>query len=397
MKHHRYSALTFLLVTLIFFSCQEETTPELEAPDEQENGEGEFYFGADLSYVNQILDHGGVYRSDGTVRDPYDIFAEKGTNLVRLRLWHTPTWTQEVYGDQGTQLYNDLKDVERAMQAAQKRGMPTLLNFHYSDIWADPGRQEVPKEWENITTIEVLADSVYNYTFNTLNYLRSQGLLPPMVQLGNETNCGMMYSNALPAFPKLNVCDGNWQNMRRVFNSGIKAVRDIASLEQKEIQIILHVADPVHVDWWFDNVGVEDFDIIGFSYYPLWHRGLAVNQLGDRVAGFKQKYNKKIMMLETAYPWTTEAQDSYNNLFGTETPVAGFPYTPHGQKDIMVKMAEELIKGGAIGIIYWEPAWISSSMRDLWGQGSAWENVTYFDFEGNALPVFDYVKEIKGN
>jgi len=394
MKYHRYYILFLLLMTTFLFSCQEETTPELEEPhDEQEIAAGDFYFGADLSYVNQIMDHGGVYKSEGEVKDPYAIFAEKGTNLVRLRLWHNPTWTQEL---SGTQQYNNLSDVERSMRSAQERGMPTLLNFHYSDTWADPGRQEVPKAWEEITSLSVLADSVYNYTFNTLNHLRSHGLLPAMVQLGNETNCGMMYSNALPSFPKLNVCDGNWQNMRTVLNSGIKAVRDIASLEQHEIQIILHVADPVHVEWWFDNIGVQDFDIIGFSYYPLWHRGVAVGQLGQSVSTFRQKYNKDVIMLETAYPWTTDAQDSYNNLFGTEPPVSGYPYTPQGQKNIMVKMSEELITGGAIGIIYWEPAWISSPMRDLWGQGSAWENVTYFDFNGNALTVFGYVEEVKG-
>jgi len=118
--------------------------------------------GADLSYVNQILDHGGIYKDSGEIRDPYRIFRENGTNLVRLRLWHNPVWTKEVYGDQGTQLYNDLADVEKSIEAAKTQGMAVLLDFHYSDTWADPGKQIPPAAWKNIRDLDVLRDSVYH-------------------------------------------------------------------------------------------------------------------------------------------------------------------------------------------------------------------------------------------
>lgn len=357
----------------------------------------DFYFGSDLSYVNQILDHGGVYKDNNVVKTPYQIFKEHGNDLVRLRIWHNPVWTKEVYDPDGDQLYNDLFDVEEAIASSKEQGMKVLLDFHYSDTWADPGNQEIPAAWLNIKDIDVLRDSVYNYTFKTLSYLEGKGLLPEFVQIGNETNCGMMYEydeSKVIGFPASNICDDQWVNLRTVINSGIKAVRDASANSIIKTKIILHVADPVNVDWWFDDVisaGVNDFDIVGFSYYPLWHTGVSIAQLSDRIAGFKSKYNKDIMILEVAYPWTNSGNDSYNNLFGSQTPISGFPYTQQGQLSIMKAIAQEVIDGGGIGIIYWEPAWITSDLRDLWNTGSSWENSTFFDFNGNVIAGMDYM------
>lgn len=359
----------------------------------------DFYFGSDLSYVNQILDHGGQYKDENVVKNPYQIFKEHGNDLVRLRLWHNPVWTKETYDPDGPQLYNDLLDVAKSMALSKEQGMKVLLDFHYSDIWADPGAQEIPAAWKDIKEINVLRDSVYNYTFKTLTYLDDKGLMPEFVQLGNEINCGMLYEhdqNPVPGFPSCNVCDGQWSNLKTVINSGIKAVRDVSANSAIKTKILLHVADPVNVIWWFDNVTsggtVSDFDIIGFSYYPIWHTGVSIAQLSDRVAEFKSTYAKDIMILETAYPWTSSGNDNYNNLFGSQTPVSGFPYTKQGQFDMMKTITQELIDGGAMGIVYWEPAWISSDIRDFWNAGSAWENCALFDFEGNVVPAMEYMR-----
>jgi arabinogalactan endo-1,4-beta-galactosidase len=359
----------------------------------------DFYFGSDLSYVNQILDHGGVYKDDNAVKNPYQIFKEHGNDLVRLRIWHNPAWTKEVYDPDGDQLYNDLFDVEEAIVRSKEQGMKVLLDFHYSDFWTDPGRQEIPAAWLNIKDINVLRDSVYNYTFKTLKYLDNKGLLPEFVQIGNETNCGMMYEydeTPVTGFPASNVCSRDeWANLRTVINSGIKAVRDVSAASAIKTKIILHVADPVNIDWWFDNVTsggvVSDFEIIGFSYYPIWHTGVSVADLSDRVAGFKSKYGKDIMILETAYPWTNTGNDSYGNIFGGQTPISGFPYSQQGQFDMMKTITQELIDGGGIGIVYWEPAWITSQLRDFWNTGSSWENSALFDYNGNAIIGMDYM------
>lgn len=381
---------------LFVFSCKKESDDPIPPEEEKDTT---FYFGADLSYVNQILDHNGVYKVEGIVQSPYKIFKDNGTNIVRLRLWHNPTWTKEIYDPNGTQLYSDLLDVAKAIDSAKERGMKVLLDFHYSDTWADPGTQEIPAAWLNIKTIAVLEDSVYNYTFKSLKYLNDRGLMPEFVQLGNETNCGMLYeyNNAVVSgFPACNGCNGLWGNLRKVINKGIKAIRDVEANSTVETKILLHVADPVNVDWWFDNVTsggtVNDFDIIGFSYYPILHTEVPIAQLSGRVAGFKSKYQKDIMILETAYPWTNTGDDSYSNLFGAQTPVSGYPYTAQGQRAMMENITQEMIDGGGIGLVYWEPAWITSSMQDLWNTGSSWENCTFFDFDGNVNQGIGFMK-----
>jgi arabinogalactan endo-1,4-beta-galactosidase len=387
-----YAPIWLLACLFCCSSSDEETVeePQVEPPSK------DFYFGADLSYVNQLLDRGAVFKDGGATADPYELFSDRGTNLVRLRLWHNPVWTKEVYGEEGVQLYNDLKDVERAISKAKAANMKVLLDFHFSDTWADPAHQNIPAAWMNIESLTVLQDSVYNYTFKSLQYLSQKGLLPEFVQIGNETNCGMMYSNASVNFPKLNVCDNNWTNAGKVINSGIKAVRDVTANTSIKTKIILHVADPKNIQWWFDGMtgagNVSDFDIIGFSYYPLWHTTVSIPALSDRIKEFTSRFKKDVMIVETAYPWTTAADDSYGNHFGTEPAIAGYPKTTQGQYDIMVKLTREVKDGGGIGIIYWEPAWISADMKDLWGTGSSWENCAFFDFEGNPQKVFDYMK-----
>ncbi len=357
-----------------------------------------FYFGSDLSYVNQILDHGGVYKENNAVRDPYRIFKEHGNDIVRLRIWHNPVWTKEVYNPDGPHMYNDLVDVARAIDQSRKQGMKVLLDFHFSDIWADPGAQEIPAAWKDVKDINVLRDSVYNYTVKSLKYLDAKGLMPEFVQIGNEINCGMLYEFnqvPVPGFPSCNVCGGSWNNLRVVLNSGIKAVRDVSAQSAVKTKVMLHVANPVNVEWWFDNVtaGVTDFDIIGFSYYPIWHTEVPLSQISDRVAVFKSKYHKQVMILETAYPWTSGGNDGYNNIFSTQAPVAGYPYTPQGQLDMMKAITQEMIDGGGNGIIYWEPAWITSNIRDYWNTGSSWENCTFFDFNANVNIGIDYMKQ----
>lgn len=376
-----------LVGILVLAGCRESPVtqpgPELET----------FLFGADLSYVNQILDFGGQYKVGGVVTDPYKIFKENGANLVRLRLWHTPAWTKEIYGEAGVQYYSDLPDVEKAIRLAKHQGLQVLLNFHYSDTWADPANQKIPAAWSNVRSISVLEDSVYRYTFKTLEYLRARLLLPEFVQIGNETNCGMLYTDAQAGFPACNGCDGQWVNLRTVINAGIRAIRDVAG--GYNIKIMLHVADPKNVDWWFTNLvrggDLAGFDIIGFSYYPLWHTTVTVSQLSSNIALFKSKFNKNVIMVETAYPWTIHGNDSYNNIFGGQPPLAGFPYTNHGQLAMMKALTREVIDGGGIGIVYWEPAWISSDMTDLWGTGSSWENNTFFDFNGELNPGIQFM------
>lgn len=350
-----------------------------------------FIFGADISYANQLMDLDAVFKDNGVASDPYKILKAHGSNLVRLRLWHNPTWTKEVYGAAGKKMYSDIADVEQAISLAKRLGLKVLLDFHYSDTWADPGKQEVPAAWKNIKDINVLKDSIYQYTLHTLQYLNGKGLLPDMVQAGNETNCGLLYSNAAADFPPCNVCNGNWANAGAIINSAVKAVREVST----KTRIILHVGDPKNVQWWFDNIklsgGVSDFDIIGISYYPIWHTTVAVSQLASNIAAFKSRFNKDVMIVETAYPWTDADNDTYKNLFGTGSAIAGYPFSQQSQYDIMKDISQAVITGGGKGVICWEPDWISvPAMKDLWGTGSCFENCAFFDNSGNTVKAIDY-------
>jgi arabinogalactan endo-1,4-beta-galactosidase len=376
-----------------FLHCKEDTKEIIDPPVVKTD----FYFGADLSYVNQILDHGGIYKDGGSVQSPYKIFKDHGTNLARFRLWHNPTWTKTIYGAEGKQLYNDLADVEKAIRLSKEQGMSVLLDFHYSDTWTDQGTQEIPQAWRDIKDVAVLKDSVYQYTLKTLQYLNGKGLMPELVQLGNETNCGMLYTKAISGFPVCNVCtDGQWARLGEVINSAILAVNEVVKTSSVKTKIILHVADPKNIEWWFDNIigtgKVSGFDIIGISFYPIWHTTVTIDKVSDKISTFKNKYAKDVMILETAYPWTTESDDSYSNIFGSQPALSGYPYSKQGQYDLMTAISQEVMDGGGQGVVYWEPAWITSTMKDLWGTGSSWENIAFFDFEGNTIQGIDYTK-----
>ena len=396
--------LCSVLVLISLYACGGKQSSESESNDHHVPAGNdslrhfyttdEFVMGADLSYANEILDHGGVYRDSGSVKDPYLIFAEYGTNTVRLRLWNNPVITMQVYGPSGTQKYNDLPDVARSAEAVKGLRMAVALDFHYSDYWADAGWQEIPEAWKAIRELSVLQDSVYTFTKRTLVYLNERGLMPELVQIGNEINCGMLYSNAPAGFPALNACNGNWKNLGSVINKAVQAVREVSKSSDVQARIILHIAQPENVEWWFDNIiasgGVTDFDIVGFSYYGLWS-SVPLTQISTQVTRFQIRYGKDIMVMETAYPWTLENADSYANIFGPSSVEQGYPATPEGQKNYMIDLTQEVITGGGKGLFYWEPDWITSGLKDKWGTGSSWENNAFFDFNGNALPVFTFM------
>lgn len=350
-------------------------------------GKTRFVMGADLSYVNQILEHGGVYRDNGQIRDPYLIFRDHGANLVRLRLWHTPAWTREVYGESGTKMYNDLEDVKVAIRRAKDAGMAVNLDFHYSDTWADPAKQGIPAAWAGLD-ISTLNDSVYEYTYRTLKALNDLGLMPEMVQIGNETNPGML-------LPLGSYVAFGWKQLGGLINSGIRAVRDVSKISEIKPRIILHIAQPENVKFWFNNItvwgGVSDFDIIGFSYYCKWS-DIPVSGIRNYVADFKKLYNKDVMIVETAYPWTGDNADSYGNIFGADDPEPGYPVTPEGQLNYLTDLTRAIMDGGGMGIMVWEPAWITSEAKDLWGTGSSWDNCTFFDFDGNVNQGIGFMK-----
>ncbi len=334
------------------------------------------YFGADLSYANEMEDCGGEYREDGQPRDPFELFAERGANLVRVRLWHNPTWTA----------YSTLDDVRRTKQRTKAAGMQTLLDFHYSDDWADPSKQVIPAAWQGLP-FDTVRDSLYRYTHDVLNALHVEGLLPEMVQLGNEINPGLLLPHGSTS---------NWTQLGALLNEAIRAVRKVESSSGQPIKVMLHVAQPEHVHPWIADAvnegGVTDFDVIGLSYYKNWSH-VPLNQLADYVSRLATAFGREVIVVETAYPWTLAGIDGANNILGSEALESGYPATPDGQNRYLMDLNQAVLDGGGNGIVYWEPAWVSTACSTRWGQGSHWENATFFDFnnENEVLPAIDYM------
>jgi len=342
----------------------------------------EFYFGNDLSYVNEMEDCGVVYHENGSAKDPYEMFAEYGGNLVRLRLWHTPAWYDTL--NAGNR-YSDFQDVKKSIGRAKNAGMQVLLDFHLSDNWADPGKQLVPVAWLGVVDdLPLLKDSLYNYIFQTLMALHAGGLLPEMVQIGNETNKGILLS------PEDNqVWTLDWERNAQLFNTAIQAVRDVEAGTGAAIKVALHVAGPAGAGWLlegFTSHGVTDFEVIGISYYWAWHQPATIEDAGNVIASLKQSYpGKAVMIFETGYIWTWENNDNAGNIINAVHPDYA-PPSPANQKRWLVDLTKEVMAMGGTGVIYWEPAWVSSPCFTQWGQGSHQEHATFFDFENNLLP-----------
>lgn len=338
-----------------------------------------FYRGADLSYVNEMEDCGVVYKQNGSPVDPYTLFANEGCQLVRLRLWHHPGWYQSLNSGK---LYSDFEDVKKSIQRAKSAGMQVLLDFHLSDSWADPNKQLVPAAWAGVVNnTNLLKDSLYNYIYQTLMKLDEGGLLPEMVQVGNETNRGILLSEADNAKWTM-----EWPRNAILFNAGLKAVRDAALHSQKPIFSIIHLADPGEAGWLaetFTKNGITDYDAIGLSYYWAWHKPKTIQDCAQVVKTLKQKYQKEVIILETGYIWTLAGNDAANNIINEVSPQYN-PPSHDNQYRWLKDLSAAVENAGGMGVLYWEPAWVSSNCSTPWGKGSHQENATFFDFNNNA-------------
>jgi arabinogalactan endo-1,4-beta-galactosidase len=334
--------------------------------------------GADLSYVNEIEDCNAVFFANNIQIEPYNFFKTKGCNLVRLRLWNNPTASP----------YANFEDVVRSIKRAKKEKMAVLLDFHYSDTWADPSRQEIPKAWASIEDTKILGDSLFQFTYKTLEKLARLKLTPEMVQVGNEINSEIMqpigtHSDSI-----------NWKRNTYLIQKGIAAVRAFSEKNEILIEIMLHIAQPENALKWFaiaQEKGIQDYDWIGISYYPLWSK-IKFDALPKAIDSLVKTYQKKFLIVETSYPHTLQNIDKANNILTEKSLLKNYPATPQGQKKYLIDLAKITLNSGGNGVVYWEPAWVTSECRTLWGVGSHWDNATLFDaFNNNeALQGFDF-------
>ena len=332
----------------------------------------QFIKGVDISMLRQVEENGGLFYDDGSQVDAIELFKSKGFNTARVKVWHTPSLN-----------YNSANKVLETALRAKSSGLDVLLNFHYSDTWADPSNQNKPYAWDDLD-FETLCDSLRQYSHGVVTRLKNQNTLPKYVQIGNETDCGILWPDGY-------VCGESnseiqWAKLRTLFANAIEGINSALDIEDT-LKIISHVSSGGN--WFFNNLMLEDidFDILGISYYPMWHGTLA--DLEQNINNLSNQFQKPVLVLETAYPFTLQWNDNTHNVLGLETQLLpGYEASEEGQVlflNDLVSLIDENIFG--LGLCYWAPDWISTDQF-----GSPWENQTLFDFEGEsleALSVFD--------
>ena len=378
----------------------------------------EFIMGMDASCV-PALEASGVkyYDFDGTEKDVYLILSENGINYIRVRIWNDP------FDSSGNGYGGGNCDIENAIavgKRATEYGMKLLVNFHYSDFWADPAKQMVPKAWKGMN-IDEKSEALYDYTKECLEKLVSAGVDVGMVQIGNETN-GAMAGESSSAL-------GGWKRITQLMNAGVKAVREVCP----NALVAVHFANPEKVTNYesygknLEYFGV-DYDVFASSYYPFWHGTL--DNLASVLSNIAETYGKKVMIAETSYAFTAEDTDFYGNTIGEGSGfVKDYPFTIQGQANLVHNVIDTAVNKikNCIGVFYWEGTWISvggdsyeSNLAKWEKHGSGWassnaaeydpddagkwyggcavDNQAFFDKNGKALEslkVFGLVK--KGN
>tara|TARA_R110002111_G_C6003945_1_gene373509 strand:+ start:1379 stop:2503 length:1125 start_codon:yes stop_codon:yes gene_type:complete len=368
---------SILLLFILIVSCTDS-----ESNDDSPINNSVFYKGMDLSFQSELEDYNVDYKdANGNSVELLDFVKSKGTNLVRLRLWHTPQNGE-----------NSLSGVKAYAQKIKAKNMNFLLNFHYSDYWADPGNQTPPVAWQNMSFDQVKV-AIYNYTKEVVQQLKSQNTMPEMIQIGNETDSGFLW-NYGKVWDEFN---NNWANYASLVSEAIRAVREVDTNNQT--QIMLHIAGIQTAIPFFNELQPYnlDFDIIGLSYYPQFQTK-DLNLVASTLNNIAATFSKPILMVEVAYPFTLQWNDSLNNFIGNiEQTIPEFAPTPQGQKAYFVWLVttiKNIPNNKGIGFCYWAPDWVAfNGNENTSTNGTSWENQCLFDFNLKALPaleIFNY-------
>lgn len=285
-----------------------------------------FAKGADISWLPQMEATGfKFYNAAGKQEDCFKILKDKGMNTIRLRTWVNPS------DDKASGHCSKDETIAIALRA-KKWGMRIMIDFHYSDSWADPGKQKKPKAWEG-HDFPTLLNDVYNYTLDVMTGLKNAGVYPEWVQVGNETPGGMIYSEGSTK---------NWPQLAQLINKGYDAIKKVCP----QSKVILHLDrgnDNARFRKWFDSAVANGakFDVIGLSYYPYWLDGkpdysLSINDLGNNLNDMASRYHKEVMVVEVGGE-AEKPQNTYDMLVAVQQKVKQVP------------------NGKGLGVLYWEP------------------------------------------
>lgn len=386
MKKILSSLLILSLTATLFAGCGAPSQPQAEQPRKSndwrpnqmnpsvssdslfvrkvDNLPADFIMGMDASCV-PALEAGGVkyYDHDGSEKDVYEILSQNGINYIRVRIWNDP------FDGSGNGYGGGNCDIENAItigKRATEYNMKLLVNFHYSDFWADPAKQMVPKAWKNMS-IDEKSQALYQYTKESLQKLVSAGVDIGMVQIGNETN-GAMCGESSQSL-------GGWKKITQLMNAGSKAVREVCP----NALVAVHFANPEKAES-YESYGKNleyyqvDYDVFASSYYPFWHGSL--DNLAQVLSDIAESYGKKVMVAETSYAFTGEDTDFYGNTIGEGGGIVkDYPFTQQGQANLVRDVIDTVVNKtqNGIGVFYWEGTWISAGGASYEENLALWE------------------------
>ncbi len=332
-----------------------------------------FLAGADCSHVGFFEALGKTYREDGVVADPFLILKRDGINCVRLRLF---TGSDEYAKQDSYNTINNLTYTVPLAARVKKTGLQFLLDFHYSDTWADPDKQAKPAAWKELS-FDQLEQRLFEYNRDCIAAFKKAGAMPDYVQVGNEITPGMLWPDGKVG-GKFDTPE-QWQKLGRLLKAAIRGITEAAGSDMPKL--VIHIdrgGDWKATQWFFDHLREQQvpFDIIGESYYPFWHGSLEALQ--TCLVNAAQRYQKPVMVAETAFPWDTKSRG--------DKAIVGIMPGREGQVQFMEKLAaivKGVPNGRGMGIFYW-----AAEFQPLAGTGLAgFENSSFFDEDGNALPV----------
>lgn len=370
----------------------------------------DFMLGMDISSVIAQEESGVVYYNEaGEEEDLFRILADAGVNYIRVRVWNDP------YDKEGKGYGGGNNDVDKAVQIARRaaeNGMKLLVDFHYSDFWADPKKQYAPKEWAHLT-LENKKTAIYEFTNESLDAILATGVEVGMVQIGNEINNGM-------------AGETDTTRVMELLKQASKAVREVSTESGQDIKIAVHYTDIQD----YNNImgkasALEsnglDYDVFGISYYPYWHG--TMENMKKVITDLRMGFGKEVAVVETAYAYTMEDGDGFGNSIEEADLVEGYAATVQSQATCVRDMIAAANEAGAIGLFYWEGAWIpvgsdAASNEKLWEEygsgwassysakydpkdaglyygGCSWDNQALFDWEGHPLASLDVFKYVR--
>ena len=351
----------YFIFALFVLSCSSNASDVTPAPIPNIPTSDDFIRAADMSYLPLIESEGTIFKKNGVAENALTTLKNAGCNTIRIRIWKNPSDN-----------HSGLTEVKALALRVKQAGMKVWLTVHYSDTWADPGNQTPPSDWTSLSFAN-LKTAVSNYTTLLMTEIQ-----PDIIQIGNEINSGFLW-------PQGHLINNESQCLQLI-SAASTAIRN----QSATTKIMIHYAGiGSGATWFFNKMSSINYDYIGLSYYPVWH-GKILSDVNATITSLGETHNKKVIIAETAYPFTLGYNDYTNNILGlADQLVPTYPATNQGQKEFLLAI-KNLVKQNSrgLGFCYWGAEWVAFRGPTA-TNGSSWENQALWDFNNNALPVMD--------